>query len=241
MEYAEQLNNTKTVLDWGKPPLYHFGMGILTEYRERVGLSQSKLAELAGTSQPQIQRLEKGTRGLSKQWATKIAPHVQAIPEDLMFGDRTVAVVGIVSAGTAHFGSETDQDLGRARMPRGGTEETVAVEVRGDSLGAPFDGWLIYYDERRDPPTDDMLGSLCVVGLASGQVVVKMLMRGRLPGHFDLFSGAGGAPTTDQVVVWAARVNAIMPPRAKVEFLDEPPKKRRKTSGRTPAPKKRKR
>lgn len=200
-------------LDGGKPCLYHFGMGILTSYRKRAGLSQSALAELAGTSQPQIQRLEQGTRGLSKKWATKIAPHVRAIPEELMFGDQTVPIVGTVLAAIGHFSSKTDPTLGRARMPRGGTEETVAVEVRGDNtLGGAFDGWLIYYDERRDPPTPDMLGALCVIGLSAGQVVVRTLMKGRVEGHYDLFSATGGMPLTDQLVVWAARVTAVMPP-----------------------------
>ncbi len=203
---------TAPVLDGEKPPLYHFGMGILTSLRKRARLSQERLAQLAGTSQPQIQRLEKGTRGLSKKWATKIAPHVRTIPEELMFGDRTVPIVGILSAGEAHFGSKGDQNLGRARMPRGGSEETVACEVRGDSLGGAFDGWLIYYDERRDPPTDDLLGSLCVVGLHSGRVLVKMLMRGRIADHFDLFPGTTGIPLTDQLVAWAARVTAVIPP-----------------------------
>jgi DNA-binding XRE family transcriptional regulator len=214
-------------------------MGLLTTYRKRAGLSQSALAEKAGTSQPQIQRLEKGTRGLSKKWATKIAPIVKAFPEELMFGDRTVPVVGIVSAGEAHFGTETDGDLGLARMPRGGTEETVAVEVRGDSLGGAFDGWLIYYDQRREPPTDDLLGNLCVVGLQSGQVLVKLLMRGRIPGHYDLFSGSGsGVPLTDQAVIWAARVAGIMPPLlARVEFAADSPQQGAKSRRRPRRPK----
>lgn len=115
-------------------------------------------------------------------------------------------------------------------MPRGGTEETVAVEVRGGSLGGAFDGWLIYYDERREPPTDDLLGMLCVIGLSSGQVVVKQLMRGRIPNHFDLFSGSGAEmPMTDQAVAWAARVTGIMPPwLAKFDELGEPPPQKRK-------------
>lgn len=211
------------VLDCGKAGTYHFGMGVLTTYRKRAGLSQSALAEKAGTSQPQIQRLEKGTRGLSKKWATKIAPIVKAFPEELMFGDRAVPIVGIVSAGEAHFGTKADGNLGLARMPRGGTEGTVAVEVRGDSLGGALDGWLIYYDQRREPPTDELLGALCVVGLKSGQVLVKMLMRGRIAGHYDLFPGSGaGVPLTDQAVEWAARVAGIMPPwLAKIELVDE--------------------
>lgn len=208
---------------------YHFGMGILTKYRDRAGLSQQRLADLVGTSQPQIQRLEKGKRGLSKKWAIRIAPHVQTIPETLVFGDRTVPIVGHVGAGSeAHFYGDAAGNFGRARMPLGGSEETVAVEVRGDSLGVAFDGWLVYYDERRNPPTADLLGTLCVVGLISGQVLVKLLMRGRAEGRFDLFPGTSGLPLLDQSVEWAARVIAIMSPgmaRMDIADDDDPPTK----------------
>jgi DNA-binding XRE family transcriptional regulator len=208
------------VFDYDAPHDYHFGMGALTKLRKAARLSQSQLAELVGTSQPQIQRLEKGTRGLSKDWATRIAPHLGAMPADLMFGDRTVALVGHVGAGSeAHYYADGDAGLGRAKMPPNGSESTVAVRVRGDSLGAPFDGWVIYYDNRRDPPTDDLLGELCVVGLPSGQVLVKKLMRGRVAGHYDLWPVVG-APQTDQLVEWAAKVTNMSP--ASEALVEEP-------------------
>jgi phage repressor protein C with HTH and peptisase S24 domain len=64
---------------------YRFGMNTLKRYRELKKLSQAELAELAGTSQPQITRLEKEKRKLSKQWAERLAPHVDATPQQLMF------------------------------------------------------------------------------------------------------------------------------------------------------------
>lgn len=96
------------------------------------------------------------------------------------------------------------------------------MEIRGDSLGAPFDRWIVYYDDRREPPTDDLLDNLCVLELASGQVLIKRVMRGRSPGHFDLWPVIG-SPMTDQVLVWAAKVTAMMPASfAKTEAFDEP-------------------
>lgn len=212
----------------------------LTKLMKQAGLTQARLATLVGTTQPQIFRLLKGKRELTRDWAIKLAPHLHLSANELMFGDITVPLVGYVGAGTkAHFYAEADTNLGFARFPPGGTERTVAVEVRGDSLGGAFSGWLIYYDERRDPPTDDLLDTLCVVGLASGQVLVKTLMRGRVPGHWDLFAGVSGSPMTDQTVQWAARVTAMLPPSAKIEIPHDegngqvPPRQRKKVPARS--------
>lgn len=222
-----QAKNTGTVLDPQNSGCYQYGMkhlptGVvrpLTKLIRDAGLTQEALARLVDTSQPQINRLANEKRGLSREWAIKLAPHLKVSANDLMFGGLTVPVVGNVGAGSeTHFYGQADANLGFARFPPGGSERTVAVEVRGDSLGGAFSGWLIYYDERRDPPTDDLLGALCVVGLSSGQVLVKTLMRGRLLGHWDLFAGVSGAPLTDQVVEWAARVTAILPPFNKIEI-----------------------
>ncbi len=187
-------------------------MSTLSRLRMKAGLSQSELAKLLDTSQAQISRLEKGDRGLSRDWALKLAPHLKTNPTALMFGDLAVPLVGHVGAGSeAHYYAESHGHLGSVRMPPGGTEETVAVEIRGDSLGSPFNGWTVYYDERRDPPTPDLIGQLCVVGLENGQILIKKLVRGRAPNRFDLWSATEG-PLQDQVVLWAALVTAMLPP-----------------------------
>ncbi|WP_231711130.1 LexA family transcriptional regulator [Xanthobacter dioxanivorans] len=51
-------------------------------------MSQEALAKLVGTSQAQIDRLEKGQRKLTKEWAVRIAPHLGIDPSDLLFPDR---------------------------------------------------------------------------------------------------------------------------------------------------------
>jgi len=56
--------------------------------------------------------------------------------------------------------------------------------MRGESLGALFDRWLVYYDDIRDPPTTDLLHALCVVGLADGRILVKQLKPGQIDKHF---------------------------------------------------------
>ncbi|MCY6381047.1 XRE family transcriptional regulator [Hoeflea prorocentri] len=56
--------------------------------REAKGLTQARLAELAQTSQPQIRRLEAGERQLTKDWAMRLAPHLDISPSELMFGGQ---------------------------------------------------------------------------------------------------------------------------------------------------------
>lgn len=48
-------------------------------------LTQQQLADFAGTSQPQIKRLEKGQRKLTKEWAERLAPYLGTTPEALLF------------------------------------------------------------------------------------------------------------------------------------------------------------
>lgn len=55
----------------------------LRRLRERAGLSQQQLADLASTSQPQIRRLEAGERALTTEWAIRLAPHLHCKIRDL--------------------------------------------------------------------------------------------------------------------------------------------------------------
>lgn len=237
---------TALVLDVDNRAAYHFGMSKkpsavtpLRRVRESLGMKQHELAKASGTSQPQIRRLEAGFREMTGLWALRLAPALQdrIIPEDLVFGDLTCHIVGYVGAASEmHYHADAGGYFGLARRPRGATAQTVAVEVRGDSMGPAMDGWVLYYDQRRDPPTSDLIKRVCVLGLSTGQVLVKRLMRSAIPGHFDLWPFAPGDPIQDQQVLWAAKVIAIVPPEeAKVEESQdiEPvavtPKKRKKT------------
>ena len=56
--------------------------------RDQRGISQKVLAELVGTEQPTIQRLEAGKLKMSAKWATKLAPHLGVEPAELMFPEQ---------------------------------------------------------------------------------------------------------------------------------------------------------
>jgi hypothetical protein len=72
------------------------------------------------------------------------------------------------------------------------------------------DGDLVFYDDRRQPVTPDLLGKVCVIGRSDGRVVIKKLAAGSRPGHFHLIS-YNAAPEFDVAVEWAAKVTSIRP------------------------------
>jgi phage repressor protein C with HTH and peptisase S24 domain len=135
---------------------------------------------------------------------------VMEIEDPETYGLPKVSVVGYVGAGSsAHF-YEVDQhaDLDEVVPPEGSTPSTVAVEIRGESLGSFFNRWLVFYDRVEHPMTPDLVGELCVVGLEDGRILVKQIQRGRNKNLFNLVS-ATEKPIQDVTIQWAARVNSI--------------------------------
>lgn len=209
-------------------------MRLLKREFDRRGITPTGASKRTGISQPEIQRWYVGDRPISKRGAIVLAPLIGRTPEELLFQERSVRIVGKVGAGAeAHYYSGMEEFLGLARFPQNGSETTVAVEIDGDSLGAGYHGWIAYYDDRREPPTEDLLGKPCVVELQNGKVLVKILARGRQPDRYDLFAVASGTALTDQTVVWAARVISMAPPDlAVIEETQEQPQPPQKRQGR---------
>lgn len=123
----------------------------ILELRKKIGLTQQQLAELVGTSQPQIKKLEKGQRALTKKWAEALAPHLHATPEELMFEKPQhktevtgLRVMGIIKAGdwkdiTILGDDETEPEVIQvARDPRFPRAEQYALRVEGDSMNELF-------------------------------------------------------------------------------------------------------
>lgn len=126
---------------------------------------------------------------------------------------RVVPPVGYVGAGAlAHYYATTDSGLGEVDAPDNANENTVAVEIRGSSLGPLFEQWLVFYDEVRSPVTADMLHRLCIVGLPDDRVLVKQIKPAGAPNRFHLVSNTSDEPVIwDQEVLWAARVRGMTP------------------------------
>ncbi len=123
---------------------------------------------------------------------------------------RLVPVVGFVGAGdAAHYYEAAQGPFDYVDAPEDATFDTVAGEVKGQSIGRLFDGWLIFWNEVHSPVTTDQHGQLCVVGLPDGRVLVKWLQPAR-DGRFHLLSQTED-PIFDQEVAWAAKVVNMRP------------------------------
>lgn len=176
----------------------------------RLGLSDSFIRDIlrGKTKSPRAESLEMIATALrtSSDYLLGTSDIAEVSP-----GEKTVPLVGYVGAGAeANFFAAGDGNLGEVPAPDDATAETVAVEVRGESLGALFDQWLVYYDEVRSPITPDLVGRLCVVGLPDDRVLIKQVKRSKSPGLYHLLSNTEG-PILDVEIMWAAKVKSMVP------------------------------
>lgn len=170
--------------------------------REARNWSQNDLARKAGTNQATVDRLESG--------ATQHSKYLAAVLEALDL-TGTVPLGGYVGAGSeAHYYADGHQLNEYVPMPLGGTKQTRALEIRGNSLGPIFNKWIVYYDEVHLPPTEALIRELCVVQLVDGRVLVKQLLRGSQPGLWHLASQTEEL-IEDVVIDWAAKVTDLKP------------------------------
>lgn len=128
--------------------------------------------------------------------------------------ENMVRLVGYVGAGgKAHLYAIADQDFEEVEAPRGSSDQTVAVEIRGKSFGPLLDRWLVFYDDIRSPITDDLIGQVCVVGLSDDRILIKQIRRDR-DGSYTLISNSTNEPPIEDVEIeWAAPVKDIRPRR----------------------------
>jgi phage repressor protein C with HTH and peptisase S24 domain len=185
--------------------------------RERMFESAVDAAKALGVPYGTYTGHESGARGAKNDDIERYAKKFKVPAGWLAFAEGAdglleVPVVGYVRGGNeAFYYGEGQGPFGMMPLPPEGSLHTVAVTVQGNSMrGVADDGYTIYYDERHDPPDTNLIGSLCVVGLPDGKVLVKKLMPGRGPGLFDLHS-TNEDPMLDQPVQWAAKVIWIKP------------------------------
>ncbi|HEX4197565.1 MAG TPA: helix-turn-helix transcriptional regulator [Caulobacteraceae bacterium] len=182
--------------------------------REQLGWSQTRLAAAVHQAQTTISSWERDRTEPTREDVARVAAALGVTVGALERGDeaglRATPLVGYVGAGGQFYFGAADEGLGEVPIPEGGTEQTRAAEIRGESLGPLFEHWLVYYDDVRTPVTPDLIGQLCIVGLPDDRVLVKKIQPSRTPGLYHLLSNTE-APLLDQEVVWAARIRSMAP------------------------------
>lgn len=160
-----------------------------------------------------------GRQGVTTGTIAALAPVLKTTAAWLLEGKgqpalaegETVRLVGYVGAGAeAHYYAVAQGDLDEVPAPAGATAHTVAVEVRGESLGPLFDRWLVFYDDVRRPVTQDLYGKICVVGLPDDRILIKKLRPGTAKGKYRLLS-ATEPPIENVEIEWAAPVKIMVP------------------------------
>jgi len=189
--------------------------------QKRAKLTHAQAADAMGMSYGGWMKIVRNENNLTTETIERAAKVFGVSPSDIVSEDgiqyelTKIPVVGLAGADAYDLVTFSEaENLGDAPVPPGGGNKTVAVEIRGDSMrGIGEDGWLFYFDARREPITDDLLGELCIVGLDDGRVLVKTPYRGRAEGTYDLEST--NAPTIRGVRIdWAGLITAIIPRRA---------------------------
>ena len=76
-------------------------MSNLSEKMRDAGVNAAELARRVETTRQQIGRLKNGQRRMTKEWAERIAPHLDCSPAELLFeGETTVAKIPAPTDGT---------------------------------------------------------------------------------------------------------------------------------------------
>lgn len=148
----------------------------VAELREALGLSQSDLAEMIGTTKSQLGKLERGERRLSDHWAQRLAPHlgVQAfelfMPNGMSITLRQVPLIGRISCGNWQEAIENPE--GSVPTISGGPR-SFALRPEGDSMDqliADGDGYVVI-----DPDQLDLIdGKVYAVMNGDCETTVKM-------------------------------------------------------------------
>jgi transcriptional regulator with XRE-family HTH domain len=179
--------------------------------------TRSGLAKALGRSPSAVTDLLNGSRRLRAEEIAIVAEYLGVEPPRLVGGGRPalttgrVPLVGYVGAGAiAHFYADGQGPFDEVPAPDAASPKTVAVQIRGHSLGALFDNWLVFYDDVFDPPDDFLVGRMCVCGLSDGRVLVKALKRSQIAGLWTLLSNTE-PPIYDVALDWAALVREMRP------------------------------
>jgi phage repressor protein C with HTH and peptisase S24 domain len=124
-----------------------------------------------------------------------------------------VPVIGYVGAGDRQRIYDVDAGfIEEVEAPGQMADDTIALEIRGNSLGPAFNGGYVFYSEQPHGDIAQVVGDLCVVRTSDGATYVKTVEPGATPETFTLIS-IQGEPIENVALEWAVPVLAVTPRR----------------------------
>jgi hypothetical protein len=162
----------------------------------KKGKSKGGLAKALGRSNQVVTELLKGTREIKARELPIIRAYL-----DL---DESVPIKGYVGA-SAEVAFYDTEDPVRVPAPSSEAKNMAGLDIRGESLGAYYEGWILFYDEARKRANKAAHGKLALIGLSDGRVLVRKIEASRLKNRFHLIA-ANGPPMLDIPIEWTAEV-----------------------------------
>lgn len=164
------------------------------------------------------QQAENGTRPPTRDKITEYARNFRVSVSWLLTGNGTpeeidirgVPYLGHIDQASGYLVREDFATKIEVPAPPGATQHTVAIKARGGGR-VVCDGALLYFENRGQPATDDMLGKLCIVAIDENRVVVRRIEPGTRPGHYNLFTFVDPL-VIDVKPAWAAEIIWIRQP-----------------------------
>jgi len=180
---------------------------------KKAGVGSRPLSEMAGLGQTAVRDLLEGKSDNPRIGTLSSLANALAVPLDFLLGKDEVPVVGKIGAGgTIAFLDDFSKGEGHAFVPQppDTVGEMIGLEIEGDSMLPKFDpGEVVYISREHEGVLPDYLGQYCAVRLGTGEVLLKILARGTLPGRFTLRS-LNAADIEDVEVEWATPVRATL-------------------------------
>jgi transcriptional regulator with XRE-family HTH domain len=201
---------------------------LLKKMMEAINGGQTELASRigGGVTQPDVSRWMSGSEPKRPNFQRILAlAHELGITTELSLSSEDVAnglpvparpkmakLKGYVGAsGEAIYYRLSDEDLEEVEAPVDAPDQTAAVEIKGKSFGPLLNNWVVFYKDVRSPVTPDLIGHVCVVGLADDRVLIKEIRRNSRGGYRLMSNSPTDEPLEDVKIDWAAKVIAIRP------------------------------
>lgn len=186
----------------------------IAELRTARGWSMQRLADEAGTSASQINKLEKSQRRLSDVWLRRLARALdcsqaellgEAAPEraEKLAAPRSLRIRIVTQAGAGHSVIPLDEEdaVDYDEIPL--SPEDRWIMVRGESQMPRYDDADYIRPPNTKEPPERGLFLECLVQLKDGRVMIKRVVPGTRKGRYTLESH-NAEPIRDVAIEWVA-------------------------------------